>query len=327
MTTLNYGIDLTSGIAKKVIHASRNLLSEFPNDTKITFRFQTRLCDDDKTVLDDNRKECKPMELIIGKKFKMEVWETCLKSMRVGEVASFICDASLCICYPMVAKTLREIKSGKAPVHSHCCGMSIKHHGVGFADLDKLIDTPQPLEFIFELLTVEEPGGYIKETWAMGEDEQLAEIPKLKLEGNVLFNKSQYYEAAIKYDQALKILDQFALKEKPGSDEYLEFDNKKIPYFLNTCQCYLFLKEYYLAIEQATEVLTRDPDNVKALYRRAKANVGAWNPKEARLDFERALSLDPLLKITIAKELRLLDDLVKEKMVTEKFLLQGKLFA
>jgi AH receptor-interacting protein len=29
------------------------------------------------------------MELILGKKFKLEVWETCLQTMMVGEVASF----------------------------------------------------------------------------------------------------------------------------------------------------------------------------------------------------------------------------------------------
>jgi len=54
------------------------------------------LCDDDRTIIDDNRKDAKPMELIFGKKFKLEVWETCLKSMRVDEVASYIVDASVC---------------------------------------------------------------------------------------------------------------------------------------------------------------------------------------------------------------------------------------
>jgi len=63
---------------------------------QVTFRYQTRLCDDDRTVIDDNRKDKKPMELIFGKKFKLEVWETCLKSMRVDEVASYIVDASVC---------------------------------------------------------------------------------------------------------------------------------------------------------------------------------------------------------------------------------------
>ena len=45
-------------------------------------------CTDD-PVLDDSRTWDKPMELIIGKKFKLEAWETCLQTMLVGEVASF----------------------------------------------------------------------------------------------------------------------------------------------------------------------------------------------------------------------------------------------
>ena len=32
------------------------------------------------------------MELIIGKKFKLDIWETCIKTMRSKEVALFICD-------------------------------------------------------------------------------------------------------------------------------------------------------------------------------------------------------------------------------------------
>ena len=69
---------------------------------QVYFRYQTKLCDDDKTVIDDNRKDPKPLELIFGKKFKLEVWETCLKSMRVDEVASFVVDASVCWCISFV---------------------------------------------------------------------------------------------------------------------------------------------------------------------------------------------------------------------------------
>lgn len=32
------------------------------------------------------------MEIILGKKFKLEVWEACLKTMRQGEMAEFIAD-------------------------------------------------------------------------------------------------------------------------------------------------------------------------------------------------------------------------------------------
>ncbi len=56
---------------------------------QIKFHYVTRKLDESKTILDDNRKCSQPMELLTGKKFKLEVWEKCLKTMRHGEVASF----------------------------------------------------------------------------------------------------------------------------------------------------------------------------------------------------------------------------------------------
>lgn len=57
-----------------------------------TFHYRTMKADEDRTVLDDSRHTGKPMELIFGKKFKLEVWEKLLKTMKVKEVAEFTCD-------------------------------------------------------------------------------------------------------------------------------------------------------------------------------------------------------------------------------------------
>lgn len=35
------------------------------------------------------------MELIFGKKFKLEAWEECIKTMKLNEVASFIVHPSV----------------------------------------------------------------------------------------------------------------------------------------------------------------------------------------------------------------------------------------
>ena len=42
-------------------------------------------------MLDDSKKmnEKKPMELIVGKKFKLEIWERALTTMWLNEVARF----------------------------------------------------------------------------------------------------------------------------------------------------------------------------------------------------------------------------------------------
>ena len=51
--------------------------------------------------------------------------------------------------YPVVAKSLRDIRSGKkAEERKHCCGMTLQDQGVGAADLDVLLKSPQSLEFI-----------------------------------------------------------------------------------------------------------------------------------------------------------------------------------
>lgn len=68
------------------------------------------------------------------------------------------------------------------------------------------------------------------------------------------------------------------------------------------------------------------PDNVKALYRRGKAHVGAWNPSDARHDFDRVIELDPSLANAARKELKNIDSLEKDKMDTDRALFQGKIF-
>ena len=64
---------------------------------------------------------------------------------------------------------------------------------------------------------------------------------------------------------------------------------------------------------------------MKAHYRRAKAHIGAWNPKEAKEDFLRAAELDKTLSVT--KELKNLEDKIKEKEKQDRAMLQGKLFS
>lgn len=60
---------------------------------QVVFHYRTSLCDG--KVLDDSRTmggRSKPMELILGKKFKLAVWERVVITMKQGEVAEFTCD-------------------------------------------------------------------------------------------------------------------------------------------------------------------------------------------------------------------------------------------
>lgn len=54
-------------------------------------------------VIDDSRTMgTGPFELLIGREFKLGVWEELVRTMRLGEVARFICpfEVSITLCLP-----------------------------------------------------------------------------------------------------------------------------------------------------------------------------------------------------------------------------------
>ncbi|XP_076345928.1 AH receptor-interacting protein isoform X1 [Tachypleus tridentatus] len=325
--------DKLLGFRKKVLHAGRGEAPDWQDGSKATFHFKTRRLDvedQDKGIIDDSKKIGCPMVLLFGKKFKMPIWEQCLKTMRVGEVALFNVDKSLVDTYPIVSKGYRQYAGVAKPDDRHCsshrCGMMAMKEGTGHSDLDQLMQKSTDLEFVIELLQLEAPGDYDKESWAMEPEEKLASVPKLREEGNVLYRAKEYKKAAEKYTEALNRLEQLLLREKPGDEEWNQLDNMKIPLLLNYSQCKLLEKDYYAVIEHTTSVLQKEPNNIKALFRRAKAHVGAWNPVEAREDFCRIMELDPSLENIVRRELQLLGKEKKKKNLEDKEMLKGKIF-
>lgn len=143
-------------IVKKVLHPGRKFI-EIRDGAKCSFHFQTKLCNETQTILDDSRKigKGKPLELVIGKKFKLEVWEAVLQKMAIGEVAQFTVDKSLVLQYPFISKTLRDVELPREKRKSHYCSMNIQAEGVGYDDLNQLIKYPQNLEFIIELIHID----------------------------------------------------------------------------------------------------------------------------------------------------------------------------
>lgn len=59
-------------------------------------------------------------------------------------------------------------------------------------------------------------------------------------------------------------------------------------------------------------------DNEKALYRRAKAHVGAWNPDLAEEDFKHLKAINPTIGTIVDKELEFVKKLRKEKAELDK---------
>lgn len=137
-----------------------------------------------------------------------------------------------------MAKTLRDAYSkDKAKNHdhapsSHCCGAMALANGpkLGYEDLNQLMEKPTDLLFrigkfysvsfknlpnsifLTEVLGVDHPESYKKETWQMDENERLEAIPRLRQEGNELYKNKKNAEAAKLYAQAIGIIEQLQLK-------------------------------------------------------------------------------------------------------------------
>ncbi|ROK28217.1 Aryl-hydrocarbon-interacting protein-like 1 [Anabarilius grahami] len=298
------------GIKKTILHGGTSEKPKFVTGTKVTFHFRTQLCNDDRTVIDDSKKAGMPMEMVIGNMFKLDVWETLLTSMHVGEVAEFWCDVIHTGLYPIVAKSLRRIAVGKDPVdwHIHTCGMAnmFAYHSLGYDDLDELQKEPQPLYFVMELLKVQQPSEYDRESWALSDAERVKAVPVLHGQGNKLFKQGRYEDATQKYKEAIMCVKNVQTKEKAWEAPWLKLEKMANMLTLNYCQCLLRMEEYYEVIEHTTDIINQHPGAMKAFYLRGKAHMEVWNEAEAKDDFMRVLDLDPGMKKTIKKELGVL---------------------
>ncbi|XP_033907356.3 aryl-hydrocarbon-interacting protein-like 1 [Acipenser ruthenus] len=315
------------GVKKTIVHGGSDDLPRFITGTKVSFHFRTMLCDEDRTVLDDSKKVGVPMEVVIGNMFKLEIWESLLCSMRVGEVAEFLCDVIHTGLYPIVAKSLRRIAEGKDPVdwHVHTCGMAnmFAYHSLGYPDLDELQKEPQPLIFVLELVKVEQPTEYNRESWAMSDEERMKAVPILHGEGNKLFKLGRYEAATSKYKEAIICLKNIQTKEKAWEVPWLKLEKMVHTLTLNYCQCLLKMAEYYEVLEHTTDIINHHPGVLKAYFMRAKAHVEVWNEEQAKTDFQKVLELDPSMAKTVRKELQILHMRMEEKRDEDKLTYKG----
>jgi len=312
---------LPGDVKKEIIHIGKGPIPDYQPGSRVTFHFKTVLPENPDKVLDDSRTMSKPMELIIGKKFKIEIWEAMVKTMMIGEVSSFVVPQVFVTSYPLLSKTLRDSQRPKENVSHHCCGMMSQ--GCGYHDLDKLLEKPTDLIFTFDILRVERGGEYKQESWQLTDDERLASIPTLKEEGNAMFSSGDYKGAKSTYYEAIARLEQLALREKPGSEEVKELEEVKVPLLLNYALCLMKAQEYYAAIEHLSTVLKIEPENVKGYFRRGICHGKVGDFEQGREDLYKAENLDETLKKNVMTELKLLSEyesiaVAKERERTKK---------
>jgi len=105
----------------------------------------------------------------------------------------------------------------------------------------------------------------------------------IKAIGNDYFKKGEHRAARDKYEKALRFLNTASNAD----------DATTIALLGNISMASLKLGEYDVVIEKSNEVIAKDPNNVKALFRRAQALAQSKEYDEAKRDLLLALKTEP----------------------------------
>ncbi|CAD5206906.1 unnamed protein product [Bursaphelenchus okinawaensis] len=326
------------GIVKKVLSSGRGPLPEYVKDTKVWIDYEVLVPKVDTTKegfpedqsqyksVDNTKKQWpdgygEPLELVIGRKFQLPVLETCVKSMHVNEICQFDIEMKQVASFPLVAKKLRDISRARVDpkyVHHeqhHCAGMGVPK--TGYKELDDLIENPRDLRFRIHLLRLEQPDEYHADNWQLNPEQRQEKVKELKERANGLVREGKHSVAIDEYKEALTLLDQLMLMEKPGEPEWKELEAQTVPLYSNLALCYLALQSYREAGNAATEALKRDPTNEKALFRRAKARVQLYEFDEAEEDLSLFLEHYPNNEKLVLDERKKLSSLKSDKTANE----------
>eukprot|EP00730_Choanoeca_flexa_P009774 TRINITY_DN1325_c0_g1_i1.p1 TRINITY_DN1325_c0_g1~~TRINITY_DN1325_c0_g1_i1.p1 ORF type:complete len:406 (+),score=155.74 TRINITY_DN1325_c0_g1_i1:45-1262(+) len=109
---------------------------------------------------------------------------------------------------------------------------------------------------------------FAKDSWALTSEEKLAQAEALKTEGSEYFKKGELKRASLRYENGLKCVD---------NDSSLDDAQKataktlKAAIASNLALVALKGKDYVKAKDQADKALEAEPDNVKAMFRKATA--------------------------------------------------------
>ncbi len=121
-------------------------------------------------------------------------------------------------------------------------------------------------------------------------EDKYSEALKRREQGNKYWEQGNIRCACKKYKKATKFLEydsDFTAEEKEKSNAL------KIICFNNLAAAKVKTSQWHKVIQLASAALQLDPNNIKALYRRAKGlnNIKEW--EHARKDIKKALELDP----------------------------------
>ncbi|KAF1330759.1 Hsp70-like protein, partial [Globisporangium splendens] len=160
------------------------------------------------------------------------------------------------------------------------------------------------------------------DTRKLKKPERMRLVVKNKEEGNELFRDGNHQHAAMRYVKALSHASKFFdLNEK----DVEEVNKLKLSLYLNLAQCYLKMESWGKAIANCKDALVIDPQNAKALYRRALAYEKEKNIDLAVADVKAALKVAPEDKAIAKLDERL--KLVQKRQLDKEKKMWSKAFA
>uniref|UniRef100_A0A183CJ18 peptidylprolyl isomerase n=1 Tax=Globodera pallida TaxID=36090 RepID=A0A183CJ18_GLOPA len=146
------------------------------------------------------------------------------------------------------------------------------------------------------------PGGAtllfdVKASWELLDEEKLEHALKLKERGTEFLNQGKHKLALAKYQAVISLLE-FAKPTKSDDDEAgkalkAKFEQAFIAALLNSALVNLRMCESAEAIKSCDKVLEKQPNNVKALYRKAQALQNRKDFEEAIEQYQHVQQLEP----------------------------------
>eukprot|EP01135_Chromosphaera_perkinsii_P008728 Nk52_evm61s1444 gene=Nk52_evmTU61s1444 len=299
-------------ILKHIVReGSGEVHSDLPAGSKALFDFV--VYNPDGEVVDDTKDEgFIPLEFRMGKAFCVKAFDLAIPTMKIGEVARFFCDEKNSEGYCQLSVVLRreakKRKSGNEGQNFHSCC----NGGMG-VDTDLYDLYGKPLCFEIELKSIERFGEFKRENWEVSMEEKRRLVPQHKADADRMVKEGEFKEASELYFTALTYMEEFrnATMKDADTDAQKKVEMDMIPFQSNYTLCLLKMKDYDAVIRNATLILEKDPDNVKALFRRGQAEASRGRELEKAIeDLDLALKLD----CSIEKEVRKWKDLADSKL-------------
>mmetsp|Transcript_117601 Transcript_117601/g.183726 ORF Transcript_117601/g.183726 Transcript_117601/m.183726 type:complete len:259 (-) Transcript_117601:48-824(-) len=146
--------------------------------------------------------------------------------------------------------------------------------------------------------------------------ERFAEGVRQKEQGKEAYAQGNYEEAVDAWCMARGTFKHIVERElfKDNPEKLEEVKQLQLVVNLNLAQGYLKNKEFHQAVTHANKVLEVEPQNEKALYRKAAALIDASSYAEAKDTLDRLLEVDP----SNASAKQMLNDVARKSAASAK---------